>query len=58
MRVVGDVAIDGRPEAVPKTGEAGNLPQVGEELFDLPLQAIDVPARHIAQTTPQRRIET
>ena len=58
VRVVRDVAIDGRPEPVPETGEAGNLPQVGEELFDLPLQAIDVSARHIAQTTPPRRIET
>ena len=58
VRVVRDVAVDGRPEAVPQTGEAGNLPEVGEELFDLPLQAIDVSARHIAQTTRHRRIET
>ncbi len=58
VRVLRDVAIDRRPEPVPEPGEARYLPQVGEELFDLPLQAIDVSARHVAHSTPPRRIET
>ena len=44
--VVGGEAVDGRPEAVPGPREAGHLPEVGEELLDLPLQAVDVAPRH------------
>ena len=46
MRIVRDEAVDRGPEAVPQAGEAGHLPEVGEKLFDLPLQAVDVSPRH------------
>src|SRR5688572_32271960 len=38
-RIVGDEAVDRGPEAVPQAGKAGHLPEVGEQLLDLPLQA-------------------
>ena len=40
--LLGAVAIDVRPKAAPHPGEAWNLPQVGEELLELFLDAIDV----------------
>src|SRR5688572_7551676 len=39
IRVVRDEAVDRGPEPVPEAREAGHLPEVGEELLDLSLQA-------------------
>jgi hypothetical protein len=46
IRVFRDEAVDRGPEPVSQAGEAGHLPEVGEELLDLPLQAVDVAPRH------------
>ena len=51
-RVFGLEAVDGRPEAVPRPREAGHLPEVGEELLDLLLQAVDVAPRHATAAYP------
>lgn len=45
-RVLRDEAVDRGPESVPDPGEAGYLPEVGEQLLDLSLQAVDVAPRH------------
>jgi hypothetical protein len=41
-RVVGVVRVDGRPEAAPCRGKPRRAPEVGEELLDLALEAVDV----------------
>ena len=43
-------AVDVRPEAAPLAEEARHLPQVREQLLDLFVQPVDVPARHRLQT--------
>ena len=40
-RVLGAEAVALRPEAVPQAGESRHLPEVGEELLDLPLKVVD-----------------
>src|SRR5439155_8773511 len=42
-RVVRRVAVALRPEAATDAGEARHLPEVGEELLDLPLEIVEVP---------------
>jgi hypothetical protein len=54
VRLVGVEAVDGGPEAVAQPGEAGHLPQVGEQLLDLALQAVDVASRHAPPSVPRR----
>ena len=44
VRLVRVVAVDVRPEAAPQPGEARHLPELGEELLDLGLEALRLAA--------------
>jgi hypothetical protein len=56
-RLLGGEAVDRGAEAAPEPGEAGYLPEICEQLLDLPMQAVDVSPRHRAEVTPPVTIE-
>ena len=53
VRLVGVEAVDVRAKAVAEAGEPRHLPEIREQLLDLLLQLVDVPACHPARTVPR-----
>ena len=51
VRVLGMEAVHVRAEAVPQAREARDLPEIGEELLDLPSKAVGVAAWHPGEPT-------
>src|SRR6185503_5305278 len=55
--ILREEAVDGGTESAADSGEPRHLPEVGEELLDLPLQAVDVARGHRGDVTPRDTIE-